>query len=87
MGRMHFLYQAVLIYFYRIAYALYLYPAAISGRIWHGCTKINWGSKDLKAFNLLNYAPIIERMAKENDQEQGSHYEAWLQGALDMFSL
>ena len=26
-------------------------------------------SKTLKAFNLLNYAPIIEWMMKENDQE------------------
>ena len=41
----------------------------------------------LKAFNLLNYAPTIQKMADEKDKEQLGYYKARLHGALDMFSM
>jgi hygromycin-B 4-O-kinase len=44
-------------------------------------------SNILKTFNLLNYAPVIQRMMQENDKELLSHYKARLHGALDMFSM
>lgn len=41
----------------------------------------------LKAINILNYAPVIERMVASKDKRGLSHYAVRMQGALDMFSL
>jgi len=41
----------------------------------------------IKVFNLLNYAPEIERIIKENDKNKLDHYKLRLKGVLDLFSL
>ena len=41
----------------------------------------------IKVFNLLNYAPAIERIIKENNKDKLDHYKLRLKGALDLFSL
>lgn len=41
----------------------------------------------LSVFNLLNYAPVIERLKMERNAEALSWYRARLHGALDLFSL
>jgi aminoglycoside phosphotransferase (APT) family kinase protein len=41
----------------------------------------------IKIFNLLNYAPVIERLAARKDKEKLDQYRTRLSGALDMFSL
>jgi hypothetical protein len=41
----------------------------------------------LKALNLLNYAPVIELLAKKKKKSTLDYYRARLHGALDMFSL
>ncbi|MBC7948884.1 MAG: aminoglycoside phosphotransferase family protein [Chitinophagaceae bacterium] len=41
----------------------------------------------LKIFNILNYAPVIEKLSMEKQKETLEHYRARLKGALDMFSL
>ena len=41
----------------------------------------------IKIFNLLNYAPVVQRLADRKDKEKLDHYRTRLSGALDMFSL
>jgi hygromycin-B 4-O-kinase len=41
----------------------------------------------IKVFNLLNYAPAIERIIKAKDKEKLDHYRLRLNGVLDLFSL
>lgn len=41
----------------------------------------------LKTFNLLNYAPIVEKMLRSRDKKQLAYYKARLHGSLDMFSI
>jgi hygromycin-B 4-O-kinase len=49
--------------------------------------KLSEISPVIKLFNLLNYAPSIERIVKEKDKNQLEHYRARMQGMLDLFSL
>lgn len=41
----------------------------------------------LKAINLLNYAPYVERAAEEGDKPKLERYRTRLSGALDFYSL
>lgn len=41
----------------------------------------------IKAFNIVNYAPTIKNMARENDQAGLKQYRTRLSGALDLYSL
>ena len=41
----------------------------------------------IKVFNLLNYAPVIERIIRKNDKTKLDHYKLRLQGVLDLFSI
>ena len=41
----------------------------------------------LKALNIINYAPQIERLAKRKDKKTLEQYRLRLNGYLDMFSL
>ena len=41
----------------------------------------------MKALNLINYAPEIERLAQAKESAQLAHYRTRLSGALDLFSL
>lgn len=41
----------------------------------------------LKAINLLNYAPFVERTAEENDIPRLEQYRTRLSGALDLYTL
>lgn len=41
----------------------------------------------VKAINLINYAPVIERMAQAKDAARLEQYRTRLGGALDLFSL
>lgn len=41
----------------------------------------------VKAFNLINYAPSIERMAQSKDQTRLEQYRTRLSGTLDLYSL
>jgi len=41
----------------------------------------------LKAINLLNYAPFVERAAEENDAPRLEQYRTRLSGALDLYTL
>jgi hygromycin-B 4-O-kinase len=41
----------------------------------------------IKAINLINYAPHIERLAELNDRAQLERYRTRLSGALDLYSL
>ncbi len=41
----------------------------------------------IKAFNLLNYAPVIEQMAHAKDKNRLEQYRSRLQGVLDLYSL
>jgi hypothetical protein len=49
--------------------------------------KLSEISPAIKLFNLLNYAPSIERIVKEKDKNQLEHYRARMQGMLDLFSI
>lgn len=44
-------------------------------------------SSAIKVFNLLNYAPEIERMRQEKQKNKLDHYKLRLKGVLDLFSL
>jgi aminoglycoside phosphotransferase (APT) family kinase protein len=41
----------------------------------------------MKAFNLLNYAPTVERMAQAKDKIRLEQYRTRLSGTLDLYSL
>ncbi|MBC7795587.1 MAG: phosphotransferase [Pyrinomonadaceae bacterium] len=41
----------------------------------------------IKAFNAINYAPEIERLAEANDKECLEHYRTRLGGSLDLYSF
>jgi hygromycin-B 4-O-kinase len=41
----------------------------------------------IKVFNILHYAPVLERIVKRKDRERLQYYRLRLAGALDMFSL
>jgi hypothetical protein len=41
----------------------------------------------LKAFNLINYAPTIERMVKAKETMRLERYRTRLQGFLDLYAL
>lgn len=41
----------------------------------------------LKALNIVNYAPFIERAGEANDEEQVSRFRVRLSGALDLYSI
>ncbi len=41
----------------------------------------------LKVFNLLNYAPEIEKIVLGKEKTKLDHYRARMLGALDLFSL
>lgn len=41
----------------------------------------------LKALNILNYAPFVERAAEEGDEERLSQFRVRLSGALDLYSF
>jgi aminoglycoside phosphotransferase len=49
--------------------------------------KISDMSNAVKVFNLLNYAPAIERILDHKDKEKLGHYKLRLKGVLDLFSL
>jgi hygromycin-B 4-O-kinase len=40
-----------------------------------------------KAFNILNYAPVIEILVNQNKQKELAWYRARLHGAMDLFSI
>lgn len=44
-------------------------------------------SDAVKVFNLLNYAPAIERILEKKDKPKLGHYKLRLKGVLDLFSL
>lgn len=44
-------------------------------------------SDAVKVFNLLNYAPAIQRIIDQKDKEKLGHYKLRLKGVLDLFSL
>ncbi len=41
----------------------------------------------VKAFNIINYAPTVERMANDKNKEKLEQYRTRLSGTLDMYSL
>ena len=41
----------------------------------------------IKIFNLLNYAPAIEKILREKEKIKLDHYRIRLKGVLDLFSL
>ncbi len=41
----------------------------------------------MKAFNIVNYAPEIERIAEAKDATRLERYRTRLSGALDLYSL
>jgi aminoglycoside phosphotransferase (APT) family kinase protein len=41
----------------------------------------------IKAFNLINYASVVEKMAKDKDKKKLEEYRARLGGALDLYSF
>lgn len=41
----------------------------------------------IKAINLVNYAPVVERIVARKDKERLEQYRTRLQGALDLFML
>jgi aminoglycoside phosphotransferase (APT) family kinase protein len=41
----------------------------------------------LKVLNILNYAPVVEQLAREKQKTTLAHYRIRLHGALDMYSL
>lgn len=41
----------------------------------------------LKAFNILNYAPVVEKLKREKNTKALAFYKARLHGALDLFHL
>lgn len=41
----------------------------------------------IKTFNIINYAPVIERLAKRNDQHRLDLYRLRLKGHLDLYSF
>jgi fructosamine-3-kinase len=44
-------------------------------------------SPAIKVFNLLNYAPEIERIIQEKQKDKLDHYRLRLKGVLDLFTL
>ena len=44
-------------------------------------------SSVMKIFNLINYAPVIEKLKEEKNKIQLEYYKARLHGAMDMFSF
>lgn len=44
-------------------------------------------SDAVKVFNLLNYAPAIDRIIQQKDKKKLGHYKLRLKGVLDLFSL
>lgn len=44
-------------------------------------------SPAVKVFNLLNYAPAIERILEKKDKKKLGHYNLRLKGVLDLFTL
>ncbi len=46
------------------------------------------GLKDyLKTFNLLNYAPVIEQLKREKNNQAMAYYRARMHGAMDLFAI
>ena len=41
----------------------------------------------MKALNLINYAPEVERLAESNDPARLEQYRLRLSGALDLYSF
>jgi len=41
----------------------------------------------IKVFNLLNYAPAVERIIQTKDKDKLDHYKLRIKGVLDLFSL
>jgi hypothetical protein len=41
----------------------------------------------IKAFNIINYAPTIEKMAENKEKEKLEQYRTRLGGELDLYSL
>ena len=41
----------------------------------------------LKAINIINYAPFVERAAEEKDEQRLDQYRTRFSGALDLYSL
>jgi hygromycin-B 4-O-kinase len=41
----------------------------------------------IKAFNLLNYAPVIDQLKREKNKEALAGYRGRMQGVFDLFSL
>lgn len=41
----------------------------------------------MKAFNIINYAPLIQRLVEEKNRQELEQYRLRLSGALDMYSL
>ncbi len=50
-------------------------------------TKIKDMAPVLKALNIINYAPFVERAAEENDKPRLEQYRTRFSGALDLYSL
>lgn len=44
-------------------------------------------STGLKVLNILNYAPVIDQLARDKQKNTLAHYRTRLHGALDMYSL
>ncbi|MGZ5191352.1 MAG: hypothetical protein ACXWCZ_10055, partial [Flavisolibacter sp.] len=44
-------------------------------------------SPAIKVFNLLNYAPEIEKIVAEKEKSKLEHYRLRLKGVLDLFSV
>ncbi|MGK2863516.1 MAG: phosphotransferase family protein [Chitinophagaceae bacterium] len=63
------------------AHRQYLEGYGINGK------KLRDMSTALKVFNLLNYAPEIEKIALNKEREKLDQYKASMHGALDLFSL
>jgi aminoglycoside phosphotransferase (APT) family kinase protein len=49
--------------------------------------KISEMSAAIKVFNLLNYAPAIDRILEQKDKKKLGHYKLRLKGVLDLFTL
>jgi hygromycin-B 4-O-kinase len=44
-------------------------------------------STAIKVFNLLNYAPVIEKIVQKKEKARLEQYRVRMHGALDLFSL
>jgi aminoglycoside phosphotransferase (APT) family kinase protein len=49
--------------------------------------KIKEMAPTLKAFNIINYAPFVEKAAEEGDKQRLEQYRTRFSGALDLYSL